>query len=218
MKKNLVKKIASIAVVSLVCALVLVTIILALVPKKLENVIASGYDKITIYVDGKDQSYLYTENPDTASDHYASDIEQNEVISKVESLHKESLKDSLLSAIFQGVGSFDITVTTTSSSKSSNALTAAKNESDKVIVFDYGSEQDLVIGGKKYKYKESTSASYVKFDKIIMPVGNSDSFEECTLYLVVPGSTSYKSTYQVKFLAHQSELAEYIDSLESPLA
>lgn len=214
MKKNLVKKIASIVVVSLVCVLVLVTVVLALVPKRLENVVAKGYSGINIYYGDSDQSYTYTSNPDKTSNKYESYVKQNEVIEKIASLHEASLKDSVLSAIFQGVGSFHITVSTTSSSKSSNALTAAKSESDKVIVFEYAETQDLVIGGEKYKYKESTSAKPVTFDKIVMPVGSSDSFEECTLYLINEDSTTYKSTYQVKFLAHQSELADYIATLD----
>ena len=62
MKTNLVKKILSIAIVSLVIALVLVVVVLALIPKRLENPIASGYASITAYKGNIDQTYYYTPN------------------------------------------------------------------------------------------------------------------------------------------------------------
>lgn len=209
MKKNLVKKVASIVIVALVCALVLVTIVLALVPKKLENVIPTGYNSITIYSGDASQTYNVKYDETNPSN--------SEVASKVLTLHQDSLKDSILSAIFQGVGSFDVNVVNKSVD---NALTTAKDESEYVLTFNYGTTQTLKIGGKEYKHKADLSGEYVTFDKIIMPLGSKDSFEECTLYLVQKGSTSsttYKSKYRVKYLAHHSDLVKYIDSLEFPV-
>lgn len=209
MKKNLVKKVASIVIVALVCALVLVTIVLALVPKKLENVIPAGYNSITIYSGDASQTYNVEYDETNPSN--------SEVASKVLTLHQDSLKDSILSAIFQGVGSFDVSVV---NKNVDNALTTAKDESEYVLTFNYGSTQTLKIGGKEYKHKADLSGDVVQFDKIIMPLGSKDSFEECTLYLVQKGTTSsttYKSKYRVKYLAHHSDLVKYIDSLEFPV-
>lgn len=209
MRKNLVKKVTSIVVVALVCALVLVTIVLALVPKRLENVINKGYIGITVYNGDEDNTFWYTD-PTSGSGLTSTDIETNKIFKKVESLHEDSLKDSLLSAIFQGVGSFDIRVEAT---YYSNALTQAQEESDKVLKFTYSEDdkQTLKIGGKDYKYNKSLSGEYVTFVGIIMPVGNKDSFEERTLYLISEGT---KSSYQVKYLAHHGDLADYIDTLD----
>lgn len=205
MKKSLVKKVLSIVTVSLVCALVLVTIILALVPKRLENVVASGYSSITIYSGEQDQTYHY--RSETTS---ADDIKSNEIFNKIGELHKDSLKDSLLSAMFQGVGSFDISVVGHSYT---DALAQAKTDSQKVVVFTYLEEQTLKIHGKEYKYTTALSGDFVTFDMIVMPVGNTDNFEERTIYLA---KSDKKSQYQVKYLAHHSELSAYIDELNFP--
>lgn len=208
MNKNQTKKIISIVIVSLVLALVLVTIILAIVPKKLENPVAQGYTSITVYSGDKDQTYFYTPN---ATD--ADAIKENETFRKIESLHADSLKDNVLSALFQGTGSFDVQVTKTNYP---NALTEAQDQSDNVLVFTYATgEQTLMINGKEYKDTSSFSSSVVTFDMVVMPIGDSNSFEECTIYLA--DRTNKNSSYQVKFLAHQSDLADYISNLTFPI-
>ena len=208
MKTNLVKKILSIAVVSLVVALVLVVIILALIPKRLENPIASGYTSITAYKGNVDQTYYYTSNA-TEED----SVKENEIFREIESLHAESLKDSLLSVLFQGTGGFSTRV---EASYYSNAITQAKTDSDMVLVFTYTTgDKTLQINGQDYRHETAVSSTLVTFDMIVMPLNSSDSFEECTIYLA--DRESKNTSYQVKFLAHQSELIEYINSLEFPV-
>lgn len=206
MRKNLVKKILSISIVSLVCALVLATIVLALIPKKLDNPVASGYTSITVYKNNLEQSYYKTNGTDADS------VKENEIYSKIESLHAESLNDSLLSALFQGVGSFGLQVT---NNGYSNALTQAKNDSDYVIVFTYTTEQKLMIDGKEYRDEDAFSSKVVTFDMIVMPLGSSASFEQCTIYLA--DREDKDSAYQVNFLAHQGDLLEYVESLDFPV-
>ncbi|MGN0961228.1 MAG: hypothetical protein ACI4PF_03410 [Christensenellales bacterium] len=208
MKTNLAKNILSITIVSIVLALVLVTIILALVPKKLENLIPSGYTSITVYNDNLDQTYYYTAN---ATD--ADAVKENGIYRKIEELHLNSLKDNLLSAMFQGTGSFDIRV---DSNYYSNAITQAKSDSSKVLVFTFTKgEETLKIGGKEYRDTSALSSTLVTFDMIVMPIGSSDSFEECTIYLA--DRSTKNTSYQVKFLAHQSDLAKYISELTFPV-
>ena len=207
MKTNLVKKIISISVISLVLALVVLTIVLALVPKKFENPIVSGYASITVYQDGIAQQYTYTNNPDTDAERA-----HNEVYTTIEKLHAESLKDNLLSAIFQGTGSFEVSVEDT---YYANVITSIANAEDtNALVFTYLQEdkQVLKIDGEVYKTESALSSKEVTFDMIVMPLGNTDSFEQCTIYLA--NRSDNKSSYQVTFLAHQAELNKYVSSLD----
>lgn len=210
MNKNLVKKILSIVAVSLVCALVVLTIVLAIVPKKLNNPIMTGYQSITVYKDKVDQTYYYTANTTEQNE-----IKQNEIFTKIQELHEASLQDSLLSALFQGVGGFDIKVVT---EDVNNAITDVKTnyEGSDILVFNYASEQTLKLDGEE-EYKHSTSmfgSQSVKFNMMVMPIGSSDSFEECTIYLT---KSDKSCEYQLKFLAHQNELASYLKTLEFPV-
>lgn len=208
MKTNLAKKILSITVVSIVLALVVVTIVLALVPKKLDNPIANGYTSISVYKDSLDQTYYFTSGATNEAD-----IKNNDIFRKIEKLHQESLEDSLLSAMFQGTGSFNIRV---ESDGYDNAITQAKKDSNKVLVFTYtDGEKTLKINGEEYRDTTALSSTTVTFDMIVMPIGNSDSFEECTIYLA--NRSTNRSSYQVKFLAHQGELSSLIDELTFPV-
>lgn len=208
MKTNLVKKIISISVISLVLALVVLTIVLALVPKKFENPIADNYATITIYKDGvPPQQFNYTENPATESEKA-----HNEIMSTIEKLHEESLKDNLLSAIFQGTGSFEVKVV---KEYIPNVITTvAKAEGTNALVYTYLQEekQVLKINGEVYKDESKLSSTEVTFDMIVMPLGTTDGFEQRTVYLA--NRSNNQSSYQVTFIAHQAELNDYISSLD----
>jgi len=202
MKTNLVKKILSISIIALVLALVVTTIVLAVVPKRLDNPIAEGYDMITVYQNGLERGYLYDDDKNSKS---------NEVYSEIARLHSTSLKDNLLSALFQGTLNYELEVV---NKNTTNALSVAKAEGTKAIVFTYlGDEKEtLKINGKVYKDTSTMTSKTVKFDQIIMPLNNSKNFEQCTIYLV--DSSTNRSNYQVRFLAHQSDLYNYIASLD----
>lgn len=204
MKKDLAKKIVTISIISIVLALVLTTIILALVPKKMENPIADGYASITVYKDSSSQQYKKYENPTTTAEtNFA------EVYNTIKNLHEESLKDNLLSAIFQGTGSFDSKVT---SKYVSNVISSVAKADGNALVFTYLEEKTLMIGGEVYYNETSLNSTTITFDMIVMTLGTSDNFEECTIYLA--DRDDYKSSYQVSFLARQGELNDYINSLE----
>ena len=203
MRTNLAKKIISISVVAVLIALVIATIVMALVPQTLANPIASGYGTISVYRNGDDGRQLFVSN-----------AEHKVVYEKIEKLHVESLKDNVLSSLFQGVNGYDLKVVPYTTN---NTITnVAKAENAKVVVFNYlGDEkQVLKINGEVY-YDKTTplSSKTVQYDTVVMPLNSGKDYEECTIYLA-DSTNNYKSLYQVKFLAHQSELYNYISNLE----
>lgn len=208
MKKNLAKKITSITVIALVVALVITTVVLALVPKKMNDPIASDYKRVWVYQDNVSAAFSYVANPTTDEQRA-----HNEIIETIKELHEESLKDSVLSAIFQGTGSFKSEVTKT---KKNNALTSVAEQTGNAIVFEYFEDQELKVNGETYKDEGTLSASPVTFGKIIMTLGTSENFEQCTIYLV--DSSDGHSYYQVTFLAAQAELNDYVSSIDFGLA
>ena len=208
MKKDLVKKIVSISVVSLVLALVAATIVLALVPKKLVNPVTDGYASITVYKDSSSQQYFKDfYNPTTATE---AEKKYNAVYGEISDLHKESLKDNLLSAMFQGLGKFGVEVV---ASLNSNVETNIAQAEGNCLVFTYIGEekQILKINGEVYYDETSLKSEAVEYDMIVMPLSAENGFSERVIYLA--DRETKKSQYQLKFLADQSELNEYIESL-----
>lgn len=198
MNSNKAKKIVSIVIISVVLAITILTVVLALIPKRLYNPIANGYDYITVYK--KDASVNnYT---DEDSD------EQKAIIDNIAKYLEKSTKDNVLSSIFQGTGKFEyrIVVATTSNVETS----IAKNST--CLIFGYIDEQKLMFDGKEYKNPQATDPTKtITFQKLVMPVANDRDFQERTVY-VVDGEGN--SDYQIKFIAHQSDLYTYIESLQ----
>lgn len=213
MKKDLVKKIVSISVVSLVLALVIATIVLALVPKKLANPVADGYASITVYKDSLDKQYF----KDFYNSANATEAEKkyNAVYGEITELHKESLQDNLLSAMFQGLGKFGIEVVP--SLQSDVIKNVAKAEGN-CLVFTYIGEdkQILKINGEVYYEEKAFQSEAVEYDMIVMPLSSGSGFEERVIYLA--DRETGKSQYQLKFLADQSELNDYIENLNLGIA
>lgn len=213
MKKDLVKKIVSISVVSLVLALVIATIVLALVPKKLANPVVDGYASITVYKDGLDKQYF----KDFYNSANATEAEKkyNAVYGEITELHKESLQDNLLSAMFQGLGKFGIEVVP--SLESDVIKNVAKAEGN-CLVFTYIGEdkQILKINGEVYYDEKAFQSEAVEYDMIVMPLSSGSGFEERVIYLA--DRETGKSQYQLKFLADQSELNDYIENLNLGIA
>lgn len=202
MKKSLVKKISAIAVIVLVLALVVTTIVLAVVPKTMANPISDGFSYVMVYQGNK--SALFTPNPTATGD----EAEHNEIFNKIYELHEESLKDTLLSAIFQGTGSFSLTVD--KKNPVANVITTIAESEGNAVVFQYSSTQVLKIDGEVYN-DELSSKGVIEYDMIVLQLNDSENYEECVAYLA--DASTKKSVCQVKFLAHQSELNEYVGSL-----
>lgn len=201
MKSSKVKKIISIVIVSIIVAIALTTVVLAIVPKRLYNPIVDGYYTVTVY-NNKDTKYQYMGNN--------SSEEQKTFNTKLRELVDKSVKDNLLSAIFQGTGSFEVKVESTNQG---NVMNKVANVDNAVcLVYNYlDDEQTLKFGDEVYINSQATTADKtVKFTKIFMPITNNDSFEECIVYLANSENTS---NYQIKFLAHQADLYSYLTSL-----
>lgn len=213
MKKDLVKKIVSISVVSLVLALVVATIVLALIPKRLANPITEGYASVTVYKDGLDKQYF----KDFYNSANATEAEKkyNAVYGEITDLHKDSLKDNLLSAMFQGLGKFGIEVVP--SLEADVIKNVAKAEGN-CLVFTYIGEnkQVLKVNGEVYYDETALKSEAVEYDMVVMPLSANGGFEERVIYLA--DRETGKSQYQLKFLADQSELNEYIENLNLGIA
>ena len=152
MKKDLVKKIVSISVVSLVLALVVATIVLALVPKKLVNPVTDGYASVTVYKDNLGKQYFKDFYPSATATE--AEKKYNAVYGEIADLHEKSLKDNLLSAMFQGLGKFGVEVV---ASLNSNVVKNVAEAEGNCLVFTYIGEdkQVLKINGEVY-YDETS--------------------------------------------------------------
>lgn len=203
MRTNLTKKIISITVVALVVALVIATIVLACIPKKFTDPIVDNYASITVYKDGKPQQYRLIQNPETSAER-----RQNEVFKNIQKLHAESLKDNLLSAMFQGTGSFKTEV-----ADESISISKITSDNKYVLVFTYLQEDLLLeVNGEVYRDETTLTSDTVPFSMLIVPLVDTSNFHSNLVY--VAERTATKSNYQVPFLAHQSELYDYVASLE----
>ena len=198
MKTSNVKKILSIVILSLILAITVTTIVLAVVPKKLYNPVTDNYNLITVYKDKVSNAY---NTADTAAE------DDKAIVAKIKEKLEMCVKDNILSSMFQGVGSFEERVIYEKTS------TDCVSKVAKVcLVFTYLEEQTLELKGNVYTHPEGKGENNsIVYKKIFMPLNNTEDFQECTVYLT---DGDNKSNFQVKFLAHQSELYDYIVDLQ----
>lgn len=201
MKTKNLKKILSISIISLVLVLTAVVIILAVVPKKHYNPVDYDFNSISVWRETVTNQYLVKDG-NIGSD------ESDKVVKDIIALHEKSLEDNVLSSLFQGTGSFQPKVTHYSHAN-------VKNEFQKdgviSIVFNYVEEQKLIFNGEEYKNTEAQITKAVTFSRAVLVLSKSTSFEKSTLYLT---DADFESECQIEFLAHQSELYEYIVGLK----
>ncbi len=195
MKSNVFKKVLSIVIISLVLAITITTVVLALIPKKLYNPIADSYRYITIYQKDNDTYNLYDTN---GTD------EQKQVCSAIAENMKKSLKDNVLSSIFQGTGKYDESIVVSKVSSVESSIAKGKT----CLIFGWLEKQKLTIKGEEYT--PSNSNDVVTYTQLVMPVENDNDFQERIVYVL---NSDGSSTYQIKFLAHQSDLYSYINGL-----
>lgn len=204
MKSKNLKKIISISIISLVLALTAVVIILAIVPKRHYDPVDRDYDSVIVWRETVSNAYLLKDG-EIGSD------ESDAIAKKIVELHEESLKDNVLSSLFQGTSSFSPKVTHYSHS---NVKTEFQKDGVISIVFNYPEEQTLMFQGKEYKNTTAQVSKTVKFRMAVLVLTNSSSFEKATLYLT---DEDYESECQIEFIAHQSDLYEYIKNLDIPM-
>lgn len=204
MKTSKVKKVLYVLIISLFIAVTIATVVLAVVPKELYNPINDNFGAVSLYKDGDKIGNLY-KNTEGNSEH------DREVIANIMELHNSSVKDNLLSTIFQGTGSFEERVVYEESTTNCKDSVATKS-GVVCLVFDYvGNEQTLTINGTKYTHPEAKGeGKTIVYTKIFMEVSNTQDFQQCKIYLA---DSSNKSNFQVEFLAHQSDLYDYLVNL-----
>lgn len=195
-----VKKILSIVIISLILAVTILTIVLALVPKKLYNPISEGYSAVTVYKDKNSNTYTFTGEISE---------EQRSFRDNLDKYVKNSVKDNMLSSIFQGTGRYEAKVI---SREEGNVMNNVANVSGSTcLIFQYLEEQKLIFNGKEYKNPQALDPDKtITYTKLYMPISNTDDFQEAVVYLT---DKTNKSSYQIKFLAHQSEIYSYLTGL-----
>lgn len=198
MKTGNLKKILSIIIITVVLALTIATIILAVVPKKLYDPLNQDFITMSVWRDGVTNMYA---KGDMGSE------EQNKVINDIMELHDKSLKDNVLSSMFQGTSKYNVKVERYGNNDVSKD---AKADGVLSLVFTYKTAQKLMINGEEY-YDEAAAEKTVSYTRAVMILNDSEGFEESTIYLC---DADYVSKCQLKFLAHQSEIWDYIVKLE----
>ncbi len=197
MKTNTIKKVISIVIITLVLLLVAATITLACVKNPLYNPLPANYDYVDVYNSNGSATYYLEDGNE----------KNNAIFNTIGEKHKESFKANLLSEIFQGTLKYKVKVTSTAYSN----INTIRDDAKVCLVFNFLETQTLELNGEVYK-DDSSFVKEVKYDQIVLPVINDTEFGECTMYLVTD-KTEGKSAYQVKFLAHQGDLYDYLESL-----
>ena len=204
MKSNTLKKVLSIVIIAIISAVVITTCVLAFVQKSLYNPITEiskdmdSFYTLTVYKDGY---YGVHHNSDSETE------DKKQVIKDVKEMQIDSTKASILSLMFQGTSDYEPRIIT---SVAGNVMTSiAKAKGSVCLVYDYlDEEQTLLWEGEVYKNSQAKDPNApITFRKLIIPVSNTDEFGVCTAYLV---DKDNKSSYQIEFLAHQSEIYEYL--------
>lgn len=195
------KRIISISIIGLVLALTAVVIILAIVPKKHYNPLNAEFETVTVYKD-KASGLLSTK-----------DASQKKVINEILELHEKSLKDNILSSMFQGTSSYEAKVYRNKSTSASDIY--GGSSTGYALVFNYGVDgRVLEMNGEEYRYTYGSQSKTVTYYEAVLVLTNTSNFEEATLYLITD-KDGKKSECYIKFLAHQSELYDYIANYDA---
>lgn len=196
------RKIVSISIISFVVALTLVVILLAVIPKKQYDPVNTKFNAITIYRETSNGMLL------------TNDSSKKGDMDKILELHEKSLKDSVLSSMFQGTSTYKANVYHKTTSESS-----IYNKSGVyALVFSYPEAQTVTLYGEDYKYSAtSTQAKTITYERAVLVVTNTSSFEEATLYFITDIDDKESECY-IKFLAHQSELYDFIAEYDGVMA
>ena len=138
-------------------------------PKKLYDPLNNDFLTMTIWRDNVSNTYV---KGDMGTD------EHNKVINDILDLHEESLKDNVLSSIFQGTNKYNAEV---KNYGENDVRDIAKVDNVMSIAFSYKDKQTLKIGGTVYIDTSSVQQT-VNYTRAVIILNNSDSFEESTIY------------------------------------
>ena len=177
-------------------------ITLALVKSNFNQVIdMSKVEGITVYTDSKDNYYSEDTN--------------KEVFEQLKKLYNKGTEESVISALFQGAYSKRAKAEVITSTVSVDTL---KNPASGtyVLKFSLKDTQQLKVNGEvvedSSKYGSDKSIYY---NTVYVNIEDNTALTKIRCYIISETSINYSYT-QVDFVAHHSELFDYISDLDFP--
>ncbi len=200
--KNTLTKVLTIVAIVLVGLIAVSAITLALVKSNFNQVIdMSKVEGITVYTDSKDNYYSEDTN--------------KEVFEQLKKLYNKGTEESVISALFQGAYSKRAKAEVITSTVSVDTL---KNPASGtyVLKFSLKDTQQLKVNGEvvedSSKYGSDKSIYY---NTVYVNIENNTALTKIRCYIISETSINYSYT-QVDFVAHHSELFDYISDLDFP--
>ena len=200
--KNTLTKVLTIVAIVLVGLIAVSAITLALVKSNFNQVIGmSKVEGITVYTDSKDNYYSEDTN--------------KEVFEQLKKLYNKGTEESVISALFQGAYSKRAKAEVITSTVSVDTL---KNPASGtyVLKFSLKDTQQLKVNGEvvedSSKYGSDKSIYY---NTVYVNIEDNTALTKIRCYIISETSINYSYT-QVDFVAHHSELFDYISDLDFP--
>ena len=198
MTKN--KKIAIIAVGAVVIALVITTIILAVVQSTFYAPDIKNADEVRVLINGSEVGAGVYTNPNTY-DTENEDAEEKVFLDIMEKINL-SEKESVLTSLFGGAYKYNEALAETDTE-----LSAIK-ENEVVIEFKFDKEQTLKMNGE---VKKDSDGNEIKYNKVYIVVNDTTDLTETTAYLCVANKD--KSSFKLTYLSKQAELYSFVKTL-----
>ena len=200
--KNTLTKVLTIVAIVLVGLIAVSAITLALVKSNFNQVIdMSKVEGITVYTDSKDNYYSEDTN--------------KEVFEQLKKLYNKGTEESVISALFQGAYSKRAKAEVITSTVRVDTL---KNPASGtyVLKFSLKDTQQLKVNGEvvedSSKYGSDKSIYY---NTVYVNIEDNTALTKIRCYIISETSINYSYT-QVDFVAHHSELFDYISDLDFP--
>ena len=200
--KNTLTKVLTIVAIVLVGLIAVSAITLALVKSNFNQVIdMSKVEGITVYTDSKDNYYSEDTN--------------KEVFEQLKKLYNKGTEESVISALFQGAYSKRAKAEVITSTVSVDTLKTPASGTY-VLKFNLKDTQQLKVNGEvvedSSKYGSDKSIYY---NTVYVNIENNTALTKIRCYIISETSINYSYT-QVDFVAHHSELFDYISDLDFP--
>lgn len=200
--KNTLTKVLTIVAIVLVGLIAVSAITLALVKSNFNQVIdMSKVEGITVYTDSKDNYYSEDTN--------------KEVFEQLKKLYNKGTEESVISALFQGAYSKRAKAEVITSTVSVDTLKTPASGTY-VLKFSLKDTQQLKVNGEvvedSSKYGSDKSIYY---NTVYVNIENNTALTKIRCYIISETSINYSYT-QVDFVAHHSELFDYISDLDFP--
>lgn len=200
--KNTLTKVLTIVAIVLVGLIAVSAITLALVKSNFNQVIdMSKVEGITVYTDSKDNYYSEDTN--------------KEVFEQLKKLYNKGTEESVISALFQGAYSKRAKAEVITSTVSTDTLKTPASGTY-VLKFNLKETQQLKVNGEvvedSSKYGSDKSIYY---NTVYINIEDNTALTKIRCYIISETSINYSYT-QVDFVAHHSELFDYISDLDFP--